>query len=407
PQPGSATPDLNDAAFTAATDRKSFSDASASPHVDNYSDPSSASANWEFAYSCLGFDVLSMTGNADGPPTSDGDLTGNVKFTMGTGCGTFDYGYTPTTGTPNTDPTAKAKATPTSAGIGETVAFSGTGSDDAETPDDLDYTWDFDNGGAAKDASGENVSHAFHNEGTYDVKLTVTDPQGGSATDTVTVIVAGEAPGNQAPTAKAEIKPRSPYTQQRVKLSGAGSSDAETSSGALVYQWNFGDGGARVDAVGQVVRTRFTRAGYRTVSLTVIDAGGKRSTVDNRVLVQREVACGARRVSVDGSWRRVQDDRARGGSYCDNAGTGSGRDSLALKFQGRQIDVWFGRAANGGVAKIVIDGKTVGAISFKGSSTGPKLTAHRSFTGLDKGRHRIKLVVTSGRAYVEGFGITR
>ena len=211
PEPGSATPNLNDAAFTTAAGRSSFSDAAASPHVDNYSDPSSASGDWEFGYGCLGFDVLSMSGAADGPQTSDGDLTGSVKFSLGNGCGTFDYGYTSVTGTPNTGPntapTAAATATPTSAATGETVAFSGTDSDDAETPDDLDYTWDFDNGGAAKDASGESVSHAFDAEGTYDVKLTVTDPHGGTATDTVTVVVAGGTSGNRAPVARLTATP--------------------------------------------------------------------------------------------------------------------------------------------------------------------------------------------------------
>ena len=57
PEPGSATPNLNDAAFTTASGRCSFSDSAASPHVDNYSDPASASGDWEFGYGCLGFDV--------------------------------------------------------------------------------------------------------------------------------------------------------------------------------------------------------------------------------------------------------------------------------------------------------------------------------------------------------------
>jgi immune inhibitor A len=93
PEPGSDTPDLNDAAFTDLAARSAFTDASASPHVDNYTDPTAASGTWEFAYDCLAFQVDRMTGAEVGPPTSDGDLTGDVTFTVGAGCGTFNYGY--------------------------------------------------------------------------------------------------------------------------------------------------------------------------------------------------------------------------------------------------------------------------------------------------------------------------
>ena len=34
-----------------------------------------------------------MTGDSEGPSRSDGDLTGTVAFTLGKGCGRYDYGY--------------------------------------------------------------------------------------------------------------------------------------------------------------------------------------------------------------------------------------------------------------------------------------------------------------------------
>ncbi len=98
PEPGSATPDLNDAAFTAAAGRNAFSDFGAG-WIDNYEDPSrqdkdsEATTDWLFDYGCLAFKVLSMTGNGEGPSTSNGDLTGTVAFTLGKGCGKYDYGY--------------------------------------------------------------------------------------------------------------------------------------------------------------------------------------------------------------------------------------------------------------------------------------------------------------------------
>lgn len=98
PDPGNATPDLNDAAFRAEKGRNAFSDFG-DGWVDNYSDPSGqtksgeATTDWLFAYGCLAFKVLSMSGESDGPQTSDGDLTGTVAFTLGKGCGRYDYGY--------------------------------------------------------------------------------------------------------------------------------------------------------------------------------------------------------------------------------------------------------------------------------------------------------------------------
>lgn len=414
PDPGNEAPDLSDAAFTAAAARSTYSDSGAG-HTDNYTDPSNTAVDsrypkvaspWRFQYDCLGFKVLSMTGDGVGPQTSDGDLTGTVQFTMGSGCGTFDYGYTPVVAPVNTAPKAKAKATPTTATTGQVISFSAAGSDDAETPNDLDYTWNFDNGGDTKDAAGVDASHAFDQAGSYDVAVLVTDPSGATDTAHVTVTVV-DAPGNQAPQAKAKVVPTSPYTHQRTRLSGVGSKDAETSSKQLRYQWNFGDGGTKVDAVGRVVKTSFGKAGARTITLTVTDAGGKSDTVRQRVRVRREIGCGSHGVTWHGSWRMVRDASVRGGSYCDNGGRRAGRDTLTTSFRGPQVDIWHGTATHGGRATVLVDGVRVGRVSFHGSGATPTMTSHRVFRGLGKGRHTVRLVVNRGRAYVEGFGTIR
>jgi M6 family metalloprotease-like protein len=198
PEPGSNTPDLGDAAWTAAVGDSHFSDGGAG-WTDNYQDPSSASGDWEFAYDCLTFDVRGMTGNGDGtvagegPQQSDGDLTGAVDFIVGDGCGRFDYGYgdEPLPPVGNTAPVARATATPTSGDQGTKVTMDATGSTDAETPQDLDYVWDFGDGGKAKDAAGVVVVHTYRKAGTYDATVTVTDPDGATDTATVTVTITG------------------------------------------------------------------------------------------------------------------------------------------------------------------------------------------------------------------------
>ena len=101
PSPEDDTPDLNDATFTAAAERSSFSDSSEDPHLDNYSEPARGENKedggeqpWTFDYDCLGFEVTSLTGDTDNTPDKF-DLVGDVDFSMGNRCALFNYGYAP------------------------------------------------------------------------------------------------------------------------------------------------------------------------------------------------------------------------------------------------------------------------------------------------------------------------
>jgi len=320
PEPESATPDLNDAAFTAAVGRSSYSDSGAG-HTDNYSDPANTDTDsrypsvanpWRFRYGCLGFDVQSMSGNGDGPAASDGDLTGTVAFTMGSGCTAFDYGY----------------------------------------------------GGASS----------------------------------------GEA--NSAPQGVVKVKPKRVYLKQKVRLSAKRTKDAETPND-LDYSWNLGNGGTTKDATGTVVRTRYKLPGRVKVILTVTDPLGATDVVKKRILVQRLIACQSKKVSELGSWRVVKSPKAPRGNYCDNAGRGRGKDVLKLTVKGPRLEVFHGRARQGGTAKVFVDGKLVGKVTFYKFTTKPKIRFHRVFKGLGAGKHRVRLVVTKGRAYVEGFASIR
>ena len=199
PEPGSDTPDLNDAAWTASSGDTRFSD-SGEGHTENYSDPAQTEVDsrypdvtdpWRFRFDCLAFDVLSMVGDDLGPAEADGNLTGDVAFNLGAGCAEFDYGYGDLPAPPaNTAPEAVAKATPQPATAGKPVTLGAAGSTDAETPEDLDYAWDFDISKRSKDVGGVAVRHTYPKAGTYTARLTVTDPQG--ATDIVEVPVVVE-----------------------------------------------------------------------------------------------------------------------------------------------------------------------------------------------------------------------
>ncbi|WKZ31564.1 MAG: PKD domain-containing protein [Candidatus Dojkabacteria bacterium] len=80
------------------------------------------------------------------------------------------------------------------------VSFNGSTSWDPLNTNALTYAWDF-NGDAITDSTASAPSYNFSSNGTYNVTLTVTDPEG--LTDTATGrIVVGSSPGNQPPWAR-------------------------------------------------------------------------------------------------------------------------------------------------------------------------------------------------------------
>ena len=87
PEPGSDTPNLDDAAFKAGD---AYSDSGAG-HTDNYLGEDGK--NWVLNYGCLSFKVDSLTGDGIGPEAQGAyDMKGQVSFTTTQKCGQFDYG---------------------------------------------------------------------------------------------------------------------------------------------------------------------------------------------------------------------------------------------------------------------------------------------------------------------------
>lgn len=104
PEPGSDTPNLDDAAFTAG---ERYSDAGAG-HTDNYA--AADGSSWTPAFDCLGFDVRRLAGAGIGPEVPGRyDLDGDVAFTMGSGCAPFDYGYGQAPAAPPPTPPARQR----------------------------------------------------------------------------------------------------------------------------------------------------------------------------------------------------------------------------------------------------------------------------------------------------------
>jgi len=99
----------------------------------------------------------------------------------------------------NQAPAAVVRATPTAGDAPLTVAFDGTGSSDPEG-NSLTFAWDLDGDGAYDDADSATPSWTYTASGAVAASLRVTDAQGATSTDTVTITV-----GNTAPIATIEL----------------------------------------------------------------------------------------------------------------------------------------------------------------------------------------------------------
>ena len=129
--------------------------------------------------------------------------------------------------------------------IGDTLNFSGTGSDpDSNTP--LSYQWSFGAGSGITDATIEDPgSKKFNNAGVFTVVFTVTDSLGLAdptpATRTITV-------NNQAPDGSIDA----PATDQTINvgdsLNFTGTGSDPDGNLPLTYHWSFGAGSGIPDA---------------------------------------------------------------------------------------------------------------------------------------------------------------
>ncbi len=157
-------------------------------------------------------------------------------------------------------PVATASANVTSGKAPLTVDFSSDGSYD---PDGLisSYTWSFGDGATSNEV---NPTHIFTASGTYSVSLTVTDEEGFSSSDSVTVSVT-----NNAPVAEVTASPIRGNIPLEVAFDGTDSYDVD---GTIVaYDWVFGDG---MRGSGMTITHTYEAAGTFVAQLTVTDNEG-------------------------------------------------------------------------------------------------------------------------------------
>jgi PKD repeat protein len=144
-----------------------------------------------------------------------------------------------------------------------TVQFTGSGTDrDGQV---ISYHWDF---GDGKTSSQQNPSHPYTSNGTYTATLTVTDNQGGTGANSITITVQY----NNPPTALASANSTSGKPPLIVQFTGSGT---DLDGQVVSYHWDFGDGSTSTQ---QSLSHTYTSNGTYIATLTITDDKGKTGT---------------------------------------------------------------------------------------------------------------------------------
>ncbi len=161
-----------------------------------------------------------------------------------------------------------------------TVTFDLSASKD---PDGVieEYTLEFGDGESTSGTDLLNViEHTYEESGEYTASLEVTDDDGLSATEEITVTAEEPPPENEPPSASFTAEPVEGTAPLRVELSAEESTDPDGNIES--YQWEFGDGST---SRGSNVTHEYEQGGDYTVTLTVIDDRDGSDTAETTIAV--------------------------------------------------------------------------------------------------------------------------
>ncbi len=161
----------------------------------------------------------------------------------------------------NQEPMAIADANPSGGGVPLVVTF--TGSNSSDDDEITSYSWNFKDGTSSSTA---NPTHTFNVAGIYEVELSVTDAEGLTSTDKVTITATEEQ--NTAPQAIVSATPTSGEAPLAVSFKGSSSTDDHSIAS---YKWDFKDGS--ITNVADFDYT-YTNPGVYEAELTVTDENG-------------------------------------------------------------------------------------------------------------------------------------
>jgi len=211
-------------------------------------------------------------GSSPSPPSNDSTAsyiysaggTYTVVLTVDDGNGGIGTASQVITVTVNQSPVADAGAdqsVPDTDGNGsESVTLNGSNSYDPDGGTIVSFVW---SEGGVQIATGASASVSFA-VGSHTVTLTVTDDEGTTATDTVTIVVT--APANIPPTASFT------YDCNGYACTFDGSPSTDSDGNVVAWHWTFGNG---TSADGVTVNHTYASGGSYTVHLTATDNGGE------------------------------------------------------------------------------------------------------------------------------------
>lgn len=113
-----------------------------------------------------------------------GDYSFKVIFTDNAGASSDEFTITDALSLENADPTVEIDTPLSGTQDGAKVTFDGTADDDDGTT--VTWYWEF---GDGKDSYDESPTHEYSEPGDYTVKVTVTDEDDGTATDSVSIVI--------------------------------------------------------------------------------------------------------------------------------------------------------------------------------------------------------------------------
>ncbi len=284
-------------------------------------------------------------------------LPADVAALVGQPAGTARLGaFKPTVTVLHTAPSASF----TSAVTGLTGSFVATATATGATI--AKYSWDFGDGSAT--GVGAKVTHNYATNGTYSVKLTVTDSVSSVGSSVTSIAVA-----HKAPTVS--------FSSTAAGLTGSFAGSAVTTDAATItkYSWNFGDGSAL--ASGATVSHAYSAPGTRTVTLTVTDSRGATASVSHQFVAtvsllasdqfNRTVTNGWGNATTGGTWTvsgTAANYSVSGGRGLMRLPKGSGTTAnlAALSKMGTDTTMSFaiGKAPTGGAVYLTTAARKVG-----------------------------------------------
>ncbi len=231
--------------------------------TDESTDPDGSIDSWEWD-----FDDGNESTAQNPSHTYADDGTYDVELTVTDDDGTAST-MSKTVTVSNTPPTAAFTVTTSVTIPGETLTFK------ADTSYDLDgfiteCAWQL---GDGVTKTGEQITHAYAHNGSYEVTLTVEDNDGGTDSESRTITVT--APPVASFTYTIE--------EGNVTFNASGSHDPDGSIES--YSWDFGDGAA---GTGENVTHSYSQSGTYHVTLTVTDNEGKSNQTHTNVTVDLE-----------------------------------------------------------------------------------------------------------------------